>query len=102
MIREPMQYGKRSGLVNHHCLVLASSGQLRTIVREFQIPDLIRVTIKFQHCPQRKVISVTHMISVKRGRHSSVVVETVVYLTLLYLIQEMCKPVLRNHYRWGY
>lgn len=100
MIREPMQYGKSSGLVNHHCLVLASGGQLRAIVRKFQVPDFIRVTIKFQHCPQRKIVPVTHMVSVKRGWHRRIVVETVVYLTLLYLIQEMGKSVLWNHYRW--
>jgi hypothetical protein len=90
MIRETVQHGESPGFVHQNRVILASGCQLSAIMRELQVPNLVCVTIELEHRSQRKVVSLTRVVRIERGRRSPVVVKAVVDLTLFDLFEEMC------------
>jgi hypothetical protein len=86
MIIQTVKYSKVTGVVNQHGAVLACSDQLRAIMRKLAVPDFVGVLSEIVGDLQWEVVSVTHVVRVKRWWISSVVVQTVVNLALFHVV----------------
>ena len=86
-----------SGVVNYDRVGGATCREIPTIVGKFHNPDFALGLIQHLSRPKRKLITIAHVICEKRKWRRGIVVQTSPDLTLLDLVEKLCKPVTWYH-----
>ena len=97
-----LAYVEERNVVDDDPAVTCRCGQTRSIIRELQVPDLVRLLIEPQRRFQREMTSIARVIEIEGRRYGGVVIQTAYDLVLLHLVQQDREAPLGDHDRGGY
>ena len=101
VLPENVSYFEGSCIVYHGHTVCTARGtagrKSLPVVREFHMVYFPRISVQFESGLKRKLRAITYVIGEERWRGGRIMIETLCYLALFYLVKENSQPMVWYH-----